>query len=88
MTPDEKEPFKVEAAHQQQVLDKLEEQALPSAADKEAGRTEGSEAWRNASKKRSLRRLDLNMASYEEHPIWQLETQLGDSAWVDPQNYN
>ena len=35
--------------------------------------------WRNAAKKLSCRRLALNEADFEGHPLWGKVTQLGDA---------
>ncbi|CAE7402212.1 unnamed protein product [Symbiodinium sp. CCMP2592] len=70
MSSEEKQPFVVKAAHQQTLLDELEQKPLDSAATTKAKAAEGAadaapvdSAWKNACKKRSLRRLELNTAS-------------------------
>ncbi|CAE7940402.1 unnamed protein product, partial [Symbiodinium necroappetens] len=84
MDAGQKEPFVVKAAHQQALLDDLEKTPLDSAAataakaeDREAASaSEG--AWKNACKKRSYRRLELNTQAFQKHELWEIPTQLGD----------
>ena len=90
MSAEEKAPYKIEAEHQQAQLDALEREPLQvpahATAPAAAGATGPDDApealsgvWKNAAKKRSCRRLELNTASFRDHPFWQLPTQLGDS---------
>ena len=81
MSDDDKEPFQIEALHQQEQLDRLEEQPLaPATAQTASGGPEPQvEVWQNAAKKRSYRRLLLNKAEFEGHAVWNHRTCFGDS---------
>lgn len=81
MSPEEKEPFNVEAELQQNRIDALSETRLPTKRDHLAGVAEGEETdgvWRNARRKISCKRLSLNMDSFQTHGLWDLPTQYGD----------
>ena len=81
LSAEAKEEYQVEAEHQQALLDALETTplAVEAADDSErANTTDG--VWRNAAKKRSARRLDLNEAAFRDNILWSLPTQLGDGA--------
>ena len=87
MTFDEKAPFQAEAEHQQLVLDQLAATPLatksgkrPDSAEEEAKEAglDLQAAWKNASKKLSCRRLELNKEAFSKHAVWSSPTQLGD----------
>lgn len=76
MSNEDKEPYQVEAEHQQNLLDDLSETPLPVGGSASCA---DQNVWKNAAKKRSMRRLALNQASFSSHGIWDQITQLGDS---------
>ncbi|CAK9033352.1 PARP-type domain-containing protein (Fragment), partial [Durusdinium trenchii] len=83
LSADEKADFNVLAAHQQSMLEELAHKPLPTKPESGIAPTTGEadqlDVWRNAQKKRSARRLDINSEAFERHPIWDSPTQLGDS---------
>lgn len=82
LSPEEKARFQIDADYQQSQLDSLARTPLPPSKDKglEENSMEGAEGvWRNARKKLSCRRLALNTQGFEQHSLWDLPTQLGDS---------
>lgn len=76
MSNEDKEPYQVEAEHQQNLLDDLSETPLPVGCQSSCA---DQNVWKNAAKKRSMRRLALNQAAFSSHGIWDQITQLGDS---------
>lgn len=82
MTPEEKEDYTVEAEWRQNQIDELAGKPLPTCAENAAGPHAGEQhgVYRNAAKKISARRLLLNESSLQSHPIWDIPTQIGDSA--------
>lgn len=86
LSADEKADFNVLAAHQQSMLEELAHKPLPTKPESGIAPTTDEadqlDVWRNAQKKRSARRLDINSEAFERHPIWDSPTQLGDSLSV------
>lgn len=78
MSKDEKAEYDIKAAHQQSLLDSLEARPLP-VKGQPASDSEGEQTWRNAKKKRSARRLDVNAEAFEQYAVWDWPTRLGDS---------
>lgn len=78
MSNEDKEPYQVEAEHQQNLLDDLSATPLP-AGRQSSSADQNQNVWKNAAKKRSMRRLALNKAAFSSHGVWDLPTQLGDS---------
>lgn len=84
---EDKEPYIIQAAHQQALIDDLATKPLEDAATKknrtelpmEEDGDEVNQVWKNASKKISCRRLMLNKEAFRDHPIWQTASQFGDS---------
>ena len=76
MSNEDKEPYQVEAEHQQNLLDDLSETPLPVGGKSSCA---DQNVWKNAAKKRSMRRLALNQTSFSSHGVWDQITQLGDS---------
>ena len=80
ISPEMKEDYRVKAEHQQTLLDKLEGEPLPvQGAGMDASVEPEDGAWKNAAKKRSARRLEVNRQAFQAHNMWDLQTQFGDS---------
>lgn len=83
MTAKEREPFFLEAQVQQGNLDLLAETPLPPSSEQPhvEDATPEPEAWRNAKKKLSCRRLAVNKDLFNSHDLWTLPTQFGDRSF-------
>ena len=79
MRDEDKEAYKVEALHQQSLLDELETKPLPLTV---AVPRQEPEIFRNAAKKRSARRLLINKSAYQGHTLWDQPTVFGDGSSV------
>ena len=81
MTPEEREPYNLEAEFQQVQIDALSQKPLPSALESSTGYADGEAAdgvWKHARQKISSRRLALNVDAFKSHELWDLPTQFGD----------
>ena len=78
--PEDKTRYKIEADYRQSKLDDLARTPLAASnqSQSDGGNLEET-VWRNAAKKLSARRLALNVQGFQQHSLWDLPTQLGDS---------
>ncbi|CAK9064265.1 unnamed protein product [Durusdinium trenchii] len=78
-----KEPYNIQAAHQQELRNRLAEEPL-AAQTAQAGTAEiralESQVDRNARKKLAARRLQLNVQAEAQHSWWTAPTQYADSS--------
>ena len=78
MTEEERTPYQIEAEHQQLKLDELAATPLPSKST--PGTPDAHDAiWKNGAKKLSSRRLRINQQDFDQHAVWNLPTQFGES---------
>lgn len=84
-----KEPYNIQAAHQQELRNRLAEEPL-AAQTAQAGTAEiralESQVDRNARKKLAARRLQLNVQAEAQHSWWTAPTQYADSAFEFDKN--
>lgn len=82
-----REPYNLEAAHQQQLRDKLAATPLAISQDLETQALE-NQVGKSGCSKLSARRLQLNVQAQAGHPLWSVKTQYADSGmasmqWID-----
>lgn len=84
MTQDEKQPFHMQAAYEQDLRQQLSETPLATKAEGETKSDEGlkfleEQVGRKALSKLSSRRLELNIKARKDHQLWDAPGQYGDS---------
>lgn len=76
MSAEEREPFMIQAQHEQLQREELVHKPLPPKGE---GKTELElQVGRAGCKKLSIKRLEANEQAFNEHPAWLGATQLGD----------
>lgn len=81
MPADDKAAFEVEAVRQNLLRDQLAEIPLSSGPKASSQNDLETEVGRKGCKALSARRLVLNHAQFQQHPIWNLPTSFGDRSW-------
>lgn len=76
LTEEDKQPFRIQAQHEQKIREDLEQTPLPVKGD---GKSELElQVGKKGCSKVSVKRLALNQESFKAHDVWNSRTQLGD----------